>query len=110
MFLSVEIHLSAIFIATKAYFLERGFHAMVIALGPDVDQIRLARVELDRWRDSVLVALKSETSVRAAVYRCDSTRLPLALRDRLTGALMGCDTVLEVEMVFACVQDHQLCS
>jgi hypothetical protein len=81
---------------------------MVIACEPDVDQIRLARVELDRWRDCALVALACTAPVRAAVYGCGYERLPLALRYRLGDALTGCETVLEVAMVFASVQDHQL--
>lgn len=39
-----------------------------------------------------------------------SSVLPLPLQRRLKRSVAGCETAYEVRMVFASVQEHQLCS
>lgn len=66
--------------------------------------VRLARADLDRWRDVAIAHCKSGQALRATLH----TRIPDVLRARIQRALDGCTNELEIRMVFSSVQDSQL--
>lgn len=82
----------------------------VATVVPDVEQVRLARAELERWREHAESAIKERNPLRAAAYGNCYERLPRPLRERISEALMACQSPLEARIVFASVQDHQLCA
>jgi len=73
---------------------------------PDVESVRLARAELDRWCEHAIAAL----SCGEPVWNTVCAHIPARLQRRIGRALSGCTTEFDVRMVFTSVQDTQLCS
>ncbi len=73
---------------------------------PDGDSIRLARAELARWCEHACAAL----TCGEPVWNTVCAHIPARLQRRLGRALEGCTTEFDVRMVFASVQEQQLCS